>query len=97
MTYLEALRRKMALSGIDETVKESRGRCPKDVFGVSGAEFDCGMYESCAECWLTDGYEEPKPAIFEEVETIYPCTVQILRNPKTGEESIGWFRGQMDG
>lgn len=97
MTYLEALRQKLGLSGIDETVEASRRLCLKEVFGVSGTEFDCGIYESCVECWLTDGYEEPKLVIFEGVETIYPCTVQILRNPKTGEESVGWFRGEMDG
>lgn len=44
--------------------------------------------------------EEPDlngPIVLEEVESYYPCTVQILRNPKTGEESVGWFRGEMDG
>lgn len=30
--------------------------------------------------------------IFDEEETIPNCTVQILRNTKTGEESVGWWR-----
>ena len=93
MTYLEALRRKLGLNGIDETVEASRGECPQRYFGGT---FNCDYYGSCAECWLQDGYEEPEPVVLEEVETIYPCTVQILRNPKTGETSVGWFRGEME-
>ena len=30
--------------------------------------------------------------VFTEEETIPNCTVQILRNPVTGEESVGWWR-----
>ena len=31
--------------------------------------------------------------IYDEEETHYPCTVQILRNSVTGEASIGWWEG----
>lgn len=35
--------------------------------------------------------------IFDE-EIIYPnCTVQILRNSVTGEESVGWWRNNEEG
>lgn len=30
--------------------------------------------------------------IFDEEETIPNCTVQVLRNTETGEESVGWWR-----
>lgn len=30
--------------------------------------------------------------IFDEEETVPNCTVQILRNSVTGEESVGWWR-----
>ena len=34
--------------------------------------------------------------LFDE-ETIYPnCTVQILRNSVTGEESVGWWVNESD-
>lgn len=38
---------------------------------------------------------EPKGemVVFEEEETIENCTVHLLRNPKTGEYSVGWHRG----
>lgn len=29
--------------------------------------------------------------MFDECETHYNCTVQVLRNSKTGEVSIGWW------
>lgn len=101
MTYLEALRRKLGVETIDEVLgkilTENDGgkicirnwdlgvdSCPKDI-PLNG--------RVCLKCWAQ---EAPEPVIFEEVETIYPCTVQILRNPKTGEESVGWFRGEME-
>lgn len=34
--------------------------------------------------------------IFDEEETYPNCTVQILRNSLTGEESVGWFRNDVD-
>ena len=30
--------------------------------------------------------------IYDEEETYYDCTVQVLRNSITGETSVGWFR-----
>lgn len=30
--------------------------------------------------------------IFDKEETIPNCTVQVLRNTQTGEESVGWWR-----
>ena len=31
--------------------------------------------------------------VYDQEEIIEGCTVQILRNSVTGEESIGWWRG----
>ena len=102
MTYLEALRRKLGVETIDETLDalwindEKRGnKCPA-YFGLEAATGECphDACNTCMTCWMR---EYPDPVVHEEVETIYPCTVQILRNPETGEESVGWFRGQMDG
>ena len=100
MTYLEALRRKLGVETIDEVLE-------KVVQGDGGGNFcpnywDLGDDEcpatkkivNCLGCWAR---KYPDPVVLEEVESYYPCTVQILRNPKTGEESVGWFRGQMDG
>lgn len=36
------------------------------------------------------------PVVYELVDEIPDCTVQILRNPATGEESVGWYRGRME-
>ena len=36
------------------------------------------------------------PVVYELVDEIPDCTVQILRNPATGEESVGWLRGKME-
>ena len=101
MTYLEALRRKLGVDTIGEAIAEIRKgdsvpkRCP-DAFGLEELRDGCpdGPGSNCLLCWMR---EYPDPIVHEEVETIYPCTVQILRNPETGEESVGWFRGQMDG
>ena len=32
-------------------------------------------------------------ALFDECEVIEGCTVEILRNSVTGDESVGWWRG----
>ena len=37
--------------------------------------------------------EEKSEGVFDEVEIIEGCTVQILKNSKTGEVSIGWWEG----
>ena len=37
-------------------------------------------------------YQLESLAVFDEVETIKDCTVQILTNSVTGEQSIGWWR-----
>lgn len=34
-------------------------------------------------------------AIFDEVERIPDCTVEILRNSATGEISFGWYKGDI--
>lgn len=36
-------------------------------------------------------------SVFDEREIHENCTVQILRNSVTGEESIGWWEGGQDG
>ena len=106
MTYLEALRRKLGVETIDEVVGKIIINgcvfCPKQF--ELGADEKClandmkykeyNLHKACLLCWLR---KAPEAVVLEEVETIYPCTVQILRNPKTGEESVGWFRGEMDG
>lgn len=33
---------------------------------------------------------------FDEVEVHENCTVQILRNSRTGETSIGWWEGGLE-
>ena len=33
---------------------------------------------------------------YDEEEIIPNCTVQILKNTKTGDESIGWWRGGIE-
>ena len=105
MTYLEALRRKLGVETIDEVLEKIVSLrdgvyCPY-VFDLGASEAclanDDKYYWDrtiCLRCWAR---QAPGPVVLEEVETIYPCTVQILRNPKTGEESVGWFRGEMDG
>lgn len=39
-----------------------------------------------------------KVNIYDELKTVKNCTVQILRNSVTGDESFGWFieRGKND-
>lgn len=32
--------------------------------------------------------------MFQEVETIEGCTVQILEDPDTGEVSVGWWKDE---
>ena len=34
--------------------------------------------------------------IYDECERITGCTVEILRNSVTGEESVGWYRPRED-
>jgi len=34
--------------------------------------------------------------IFDKEEIIENCTVQILTNTVTGEQSVGWWRGGVD-
>lgn len=36
------------------------------------------------------------PVVYELVDEIPDCTVQILRNPATGEVSVGWYRGKLE-
>ena len=31
---------------------------------------------------------------YDEIETVENCTVEILRNSKTGEVSVGWYRNE---
>ena len=95
MTYLEALRRKLGVDTIDEMLHYAETTCPED----APPECDNNMprtisrfFPNCWICWLR---QAPEPVVHEEVETIYPCTVQIIRNPETGKESVGWFRGQI--
>jgi len=38
------------------------------------------------------GVSPAETNIFDEEETIPNCTVQVLRNTQTGEESVGWWR-----
>lgn len=32
--------------------------------------------------------------MFDQEETYYPCTVQVLRNSQTNEVSVGWWLGE---
>lgn len=37
-----------------------------------------------------------KTNMFDQEETYYPCTVQVLRNSQTNEVSVGWWLGEMN-
>lgn len=45
--------------------------------------------DECIDVWNTRTALETN--IFDEEEVYENCTVQILRNSVTGEESIGWY------
>ena len=38
------------------------------------------------------GADRVETAVYDEREVIENCTVEILRNSVTGEESVGWYR-----
>ena len=43
-------------------------------------------------CPLVEVPDKVETNIYDEVERIENCTVEILRNSITGEESVGWYR-----
>lgn len=56
---------------------------------------DCDFFKDCSRfielpCNKMNATVESN--IYDEEETYYDCTVQVLRNSITGETSIGWFR-----
>ena len=56
---------------------------------------DCSFFENKARfielpCNKINATVESN--IYDEEETYYDCTVQVLRNSITGETSVGWFR-----
>ena len=70
------------------------------------AEYSRNGARGCAECPLAIDVENreciasleqslpasPEVSVFDRVERIENCTVEILTNTKTGETSIGWWR-----
>lgn len=70
------------------------------------AEYSRKGAKGCAECPLAIDVEKreciasmeqpilatPEVSVFDRVERIENCTVEILTNTKTGETSIGWWR-----
>lgn len=56
----------------------------------------CALYDSAGVDWVGDSMDdkeinEIETNIFDEVEIYENCSVQILRNSVTGEESVGWW------
>lgn len=62
----------------------------KEFFKANNMEI---MYDSDG---AVKGVAPVKTNMFDEEETYPNCTVQILRNSVTGEESVGWFRNDAD-
>ena len=52
----------------------------------------CPDMIGCIENWLTAPHVDKD--VFDEEEIHENCTVQILRNTATGEESIGWWKNE---
>lgn len=48
---------------------------------------------AATEAWNTR-YKET--TVYDREETIEGCTVQILTNSRTGETSVGWWRGSAE-
>lgn len=94
----------MIIDGYTNGVCKAAGKLVMELERCPICKFDDeGVY--CVSC-RCDEFERAKPLaevvysdedgeiydFFDEVETIEDCTVQILRNSKTGKESVGWWR-----
>ena len=71
--------------------------CPKDEFNTEKCD-SCGwnpLVEKNRKEKILSGEEEPVESNIYDVEEIHPdCTVQILRNTVTGEQSVGWWENK---
>lgn len=63
------------------------------------------LYKPEYDCWYVNGSSYPAECVevfydatelelgvYDEVELYPNCTVQVLRNSATGQESVGWWR-----
>lgn len=83
----------MTLAEAVETIKEccEKNKCASCVFGVDGTFFRlCGLMREDPSNWKTP----TETNVYDEVEEHKNCTVQILRNSLTGEESVGWWENE---
>lgn len=73
--------------------------CPKDEFNTEKCD-SCGwnpLIERKRVKRILSGEEEHVETNIFNVEEVHPdCTVQILRNTITGEQSIGWWENNDD-
>lgn len=78
--------------GEGKIVKLTHGylpRCTKCMISLPTAR----DREKAVESWNTR-YKES--TVYDKEETIEGCTVQILTNSVTGEQSVGWWRGKKE-
>ena len=83
----------MTLAEAVETVKEycEKNECASCLFGVDGRFFRfCGLLRREPCQWQTP----TETNIYDQEEIHENCTVQILRNSVTGEESVGWWENE---
>ena len=68
------------------------------------------LYKPEYDCWYVNGRSYPAECVFvvtdeteaqevevnlyDTVEIYQDCTVQVLRNSATGQESVGWWRNE---
>lgn len=67
---------------------------PTGTNGEAGELVHTGLYYENVP--LTEKENEVEMALFDEEETHYGCTVQVLKNSVTGEVSIGWWPEEQD-
>lgn len=85
----------------EELIAELRARCWCLVYGDDCSKCDedlpilCRsereLFKASADMLEEDGHKVIETNIFAVEEVHHNCTVQILRNSVTGEQSIGWW------
>ena len=86
-----------------DTAKESSGKGYISVSdlekgGFYGFGYDGVFYKVKLPAAVWESMPRVKVNIYDQLKTVENCTVQILRNSVTGDESFGWFieRGKND-
>ena len=84
----------MTLAEAVKTIKEycSKTACGENcVFAEDGTLWKvCGLMRHIPLDWK----EPVETNVYDEVEEHKNCTVQILKNSLTGEESVGWWENE---